>query len=130
MSIPVELHGLAEVLGRYRFAYLMTSSPGSAPHVVALVPILEADELVVDGIGRRTRANLLAQPRVSLVWPPESEAEYSLIVDGEATLDGSSLRVRPSRAVLHRPAPRPDPVAPDACASDCVEVELPTPSVR
>ena len=127
MSIPVELRGLAEVLARYRFAYLLTSRAGSAPHVAAVVPILEAGELLVEGIGRRTRENLLAHPLVSLVWPPGTESEHSLIVDGEGVSDGSSLRVRPSRAVLHRPAPRLDPVAPDACASDCVELEVPIP---
>ncbi|MFA7506138.1 MAG: hypothetical protein WCZ28_15670 [Burkholderiaceae bacterium] len=128
MSIPVELRSLADAIGRYRFAYLLTNRAGSAPHAVAVVPILDEGELRIDGVGRRTRENLLAQPWVSLVWPPETEAEYSLIVDGEGALDDGSLRVRPSRAVLHRPAPRPAPVAPGACASDCVELELPAPS--
>lgn len=128
MSIPVELHSLAEAIGRYRFAYLLTNREGRAPHVVAVVPLLDAGELRIDGVGRRTRENLLDQPLVSLVWPPETEAGYSLIVDGEGTPDGGTLRVRPSRAVLHRPAPRPVPAEPGACASDCVELQLPASS--
>lgn len=126
MSIPVELSGLAEVMARYRFAYLLTSSVnGAAPHAVAVVPTLEGGALVVSGLGRRTRENLLAQPAVGLVWPPLSEADYSLIVDGQAAMEGETLRVTPSRAVLHRPAPRPGPVATGACGSDCVELPVP-----
>lgn len=125
MSIPVELQGLGEALGAYRFAYLLSNSPGKAPHAVAVVPVLEAGELVIDGLGRRTRENLRAQPQASLVWPPDSEGEYSLIVDGQAAFDGDSLRIRPSRAVLHRPAPRPGPATTGACGSDCVEIDVP-----
>ncbi len=125
MSIEVELPSLVEVLGRYRFAYLLTSRDGAAPRAVAVAPVLEAGELVVDGVGRRTRENLLAQPQVSLVWPPASEDGYSLIIDGQAVPDGESVRVRPGRAVLHRPAPRPGPVAEGTCGSDCVELDVP-----
>ncbi|MGE0798867.1 MAG: pyridoxamine 5'-phosphate oxidase family protein [Lautropia sp.] len=122
MSIPVELPGLAEVMARYRFAYLLTTNADGAPHAVAMSPVLDGGALVVNGIGRRTRENLLARPAVGLVWPPLSEADYSLIVDGRAAMDGDSLRVTPTRAVLHRPVPRPGPVAPGGCGSDCVEL--------
>lgn len=128
MSVPVELGGLAEVMGRYRFAYLLTSTVG-APHAVAVAPLFDEGEFVLHGVGRRSRENLLARPEVSLVWPPESEGGYSLIVDGQASARDDAVRIRPRRAVLHRPAPRPEPVAPGACGSDCVELELPTPPV-
>ena len=124
MSIPVELGELAKAVAQYRFAYLLTSSADAAPHAVAVVPVLEGGSLLVHGIGRRTRDNLLARPAVGLVWPPSSEADYSLIVDGQAQMDGEVLRIVPTRAVLHRPAPRPGPVAPGGCGSDCVELEL------
>jgi len=125
MSIPVELQSLGEAIAAYRFAYLLSSSPGKPPHAVAVVPVLEAGELVIDGTGRRTRENLRAQPQASLVWPPESVGDYSLIVDGQAVLDGDSLRIRPGRAVLHRPAPRPGPATTGGCGSDCQEIGLP-----
>ena len=107
MSIPVELPDLAQAIARYRFAYLLTGSDQGAPHAVAVVPVLQGGMLIVNKVGRRTRENLLARPAVGLVWPPQSEAEYSLIVDGQAALDGESARITPARAVLHRPAPRP-----------------------
>lgn len=125
MSIPVELRGLGEAIARYRFAYLLTAGAGAAPHAVAVTPVLREGELLLSAPGRRSRANVLAQPRVSLVWPPESADDYSLIVDGEAALDGETLRIHPERAVLHRPAPRPEPVTVGGCGSDCVELELP-----
>jgi hypothetical protein len=125
MSIEVELSSLAQTMSRFRFAYLLTNRAGSAPRAVAVVPVIDAGELLVDGIGQRTLDNLRTQPEVGLVWPPASEGEYSLIVDGHAAADGRSVRIRPSRAVLHRPAPRPDPVEPGACGSDCVELGLP-----
>lgn len=131
MSIPVELPDLAQAIAKYRFAYLLTGSARGAPHAVAVVPILENGVLLVDKVGRRTRENLLARPAVGLVWPPQSEAGYSLIVDGQASLDGETARVTPTRAVLHRPAPRPPvddaagPAAQGACGSDCVELAVP-----
>ncbi|WP_028604621.1 pyridoxamine 5'-phosphate oxidase family protein [Ottowia thiooxydans] len=122
MSIPVDLSDLSQALARYRFAYLMTSSTQGAPHVVTVRPLLQGTELVIEGSGRRTRANALERPSVGLVWPPEKEDEYSLIVDGEARLVGEQLRIQPVRAVLHRPAPAAKAEA--ACGSDCMELSL------
>lgn len=122
MSIPVDLSKLAEVMGRYRFAYLLTASERGAPHAVAVSPVLQGGELVVDETGRRTRDNAGQRPDVALVWPPQSESDYSLIVDGRAVAAGSGLRIAPVRAVLHRPAPASEPAAPGACGSDCVEI--------
>lgn len=125
MSIPVELSSLAEVIARYPFAYLMTGSAQGAPHAVAVMPLWEAGVLVLEDIGRRTRENLLAHPAVGLVWPPPSVSEYSLIVDGQATMEGDTLRIAPTRAVLHRPASRPRPAEHGVCGSDCVELNVP-----
>ena len=126
MSIAVELHDLGQALARYRFAYLLTSSaPGAAPHAVAVSARLQDGVLLIDGAGRRTRDNALQRPAVGLVWPPAEVSEYSLIVDGQAAVDGERLRITPTRAVLHRPAPRPaEPAAPGSCGSDCVELAL------
>jgi len=125
MSIPVELTGLPQAMARYRFAYLLTGGAQGAPHAVAVTPVLENGVLVIEGVGRRSRANLLERPAVGLVWPPLSVSEHSLIVDGQAAMDGDTLRITPTRAVLHRPVPSPEPVAPGACGADCVELALP-----
>ena len=127
MSIPVELPTLANVMKRYRFAYLMTTSAnGGAPHAVAVSPVLAGSELVVNDLGRRSRANAVERPAVALVWPPQIESDYSLIVDGQAAVIGDSMRIAPVRAVLHRSAPAQAQVRDDAkaCASDCVPIDL------
>ena len=122
MSIPVDLSKLAEVLGRYRFAYLLTASERGAPHAVAVTAVLDGGELVLSETGRRTRDNAQHRPDVALVWPPQSESDYSLIVDGQAVVAGDGLRIAPVRAVLHRPSLPRQPAAPGACGSDCVEI--------
>ncbi len=122
MSTPIELESLANAITRYRFAYLMTAGDNGPPHAVQIPVVLRGGDLVVNGIGRRTRDNALARPAVGLVWPPQSEADYSLLVDGHATVIGESLRITPTRAVLHRPGPSPTPNAPGTCGADCVEL--------
>lgn len=124
MSIPVELNNLADAVARYRFAYLLTSSESGAPRAVAVTPVLEDGILGLRGLGRRTQANAKARPEVGLVWPPESADDYSLIVDGTATVADDAMQIRPTRAVLHRPAPSPNPGASGHCTSDCVELGL------
>lgn len=128
MSIEVGLSELADAVARYRFAYLLTSDGDARPRAVAVTPGIDGESFVIDGIGRRSRDNLVARPDVTLLWPPGSVSGYSLIVDGLATMYGDSVRVAPTRAVLHRPAPRPGPSAPGECESDCVELPLPSPS--
>lgn len=125
MSIQVELSALADAVARYRFAYLLTVGGEGPPHALAVTPTVDGAVLTINGIGRRTRDNLLARPEVTLVWPPEAVDEYSLIVDGQAAASGESARITPTRAVLHRPAPRPEPAAEGGCGSDCVELPLP-----
>lgn len=124
MNVTGELPRLAHVITRYRFAYLMTTSTTGAPHAVAVAAVLQGGTLVVNGLGRRSRENARARPTVGLVWPPPSEADYSLIVDGQAAVTGDSLQITPTRAVLHRPARASEPNGSGACASDCVELDL------
>jgi hypothetical protein len=123
MSIPVELSKLAEAMARYRFAYLLTAGERGAPHALAMTPVLQGGELVVSETGRRTRDNAQQRPDVAVVWPPLSQTDYSLIVDGRAVVAGTGLRITPLRAVLHRPAPSREAAAPGACGSDCVEIK-------
>ena len=125
MSIPVALPELGQAMARYRFAYLLTSPGQGAPHATATAVTLQGGVLHISGIGRRTRANIEREQAVALVWPPQATDEHSLIVDGTAAIEGEGLRITPTRAVLHRSAPAPEPTAPGACGSDCVELNLP-----
>jgi len=82
------------------------------------------DTLRVTDLGRTTRANVAAHPSVTLVWPPADPSDYSLIVDGVASMRDDELAVAPTRAVLHRPAPPQAPPTGDGCESDCVELPV------
>jgi hypothetical protein len=55
------------------------------------------------------------------LWPPAG-GDYSLIVDGAAQLEGESLVITPTAAVMHRTA------GADASIPSCITV-LPTTSV-
>jgi hypothetical protein len=106
----------------------MTTSDAAAPHAVAVNVVLQGGELVIESVGNRTRQNALARPAVGLVWPPQDEDGYSLIVDGRTTVTGTILRITPTRAVLHRPAASPaaaeQAAAGSACTSDCVPLRI------
>ncbi len=125
MSIPVELAGLDDALqGLERAPYLLTVGADGRAHCVAVGWRWRDDELELEP-GNRTLANAIARPLVGLLWPPNEPGGYSLIVDADVTHaepGGSGdnvLRVRPSHAVLHRPA-RVDAPTTDDCSADCV----------
>lgn len=107
MSVRVELDGLVEQIGRFGpRAYLVSVDDGGAPHVVSVVVERVGDHLVV-GAGRRTRANVEANPVVTLLWPPGPDPAYSLLVDGRVAGevdDGERLALEATSAVLHRVA--------------------------
>jgi Pyridoxamine 5'-phosphate oxidase len=128
VSIPVALAELRAALAeRPSSAYLLTVSDDGRPHAVHVALAWDGDRLAAD-VGRRTAANAAARPdAVSLVFPVRTPDDYSLIVDGTASVavadaaaGGGDRRVlvRPTKAVLHRPAAAPDPSS--ACGSDCV----------
>lgn len=123
MSVPVDLDRVAEEMRKYPFAYLMTSAADGRPHAVAVSPIVDGNHLVVPDAGNTTRANARERPAVALVWPPTGIDEYSLIVDGDAQVDGETVTVSSTRAVLHRPAPVPEGARGSSCGSDCVPLE-------
>ena len=110
---------------------MLTVSDGGRPHVVHGAVRWEGDTLVAD-VGERSAANAGARPSVSLLFPVRSDADYSLIVDGDAKLlsdeDGRRLRIAPTKAVLHRAARSPDPSS--GCGTDCVPLLSPTPGRR
>jgi pyridoxamine 5'-phosphate oxidase-like protein len=122
MSIPVSLERLraaSELRGAS--AYMLTVGEDGRPHAVH-APVRWEGAVLAAEVGRRSAANATARPGVSLLFPVRSDGDYSLIVDGTATVEstesGHRLLVTPTKAVLHRPAAAPDPTT--SCADDCV----------
>ena len=129
MTVDVALERLrTAVAERGTRAYVLTVSDDGRPHAVHAAVRWEGDALAAD-VGRRSAANATARPAVSLLYAARSDADYSLIIDGDATVasgeDGPRLLVTPTKAVLHRPAAAPDPTA-TSCDADCVPLLPPT----
>jgi Pyridoxamine 5'-phosphate oxidase len=121
MSVRVELRELATTLADFDVAYLVTVSGDGRAHVLSVWAEPSDAGLVVEGVGRHTQANAAANPDVTLVFPPLERGGYSLLVDGTATVDDTTVTIVPSSAILHRAA-----VAPDGrrVGSDCVDVDV------
>ena len=122
MSIPVPLERLRAALEeRGGGAYLLTVSDDGRAHAVHVPVRWEGDALAAD-VGRRSAANATVRPAVSLLFPVRTPDDYSLIVDGTAATmasdDRQRVRITPTKAVLHRPAPAP--YSTSACRADCV----------
>ena len=103
MSIAVDLAELGATLAQHPWGYLVTVRDDGRAQTLAVPTCYEAGALVA-AVGGRTRANALARPQVTVVFPGATGNEYSLIVDGDAEVDGDQMRVTPTWAVLHRPA--------------------------
>src|SRR5690606_32472957 len=122
MGIPVDLAALGDELRRRDTAYLLISAE-ARPHVVEVSPDLVDGALVCAEPGRTARRVVADRPAVSILMPPRKAGGYSLIVDGDATLDADDrLRVVPSTAVLHRASRHQghdhgDPAT--ECGNDC-----------
>lgn len=122
MSIPVSLEKLRAEAERYGATpYLLTVSDDGRPHSVS-VATQWRDGALVAKTGKRTAANAGTRRLVSLLWAPIEPGGYSLIVDGDASIEGAGddarVVVRPTRGVLHRPAASPAAI-PDGCSADC-----------
>jgi hypothetical protein len=105
VSLAVELGRLREQVDAYGpTAYLLSVGENGRPHAV-IVRVAWAGDRLTASVGTSTAANATARPGVSLLWPPHDEGGYSLIVDGDATVRDDDLWLRPTKAVLHRPAP-------------------------
>jgi hypothetical protein len=101
----VDFDRLADALGDYRFAYLVTVGDDYRVHTVTVEPALRDRVLEVGLIGGRTRTNVENHRAVTVLWPPSDPSGYSLIVDGVAeVIEADVLRVTPTRALLHRNA--------------------------
>jgi hypothetical protein len=105
VSIKVELDDIRAVAaGQAPFAYLLTVTDDLTPHLVALTPAIGDDAITCEA-GKTSCHNVGRRAAVALLWPPGAPGDYSLIVDGTATADGSTVSIVPTRAVRHRPAP-------------------------
>lgn len=110
MSVVVSLDQLFTDIELWGFGYLVTVSDDARPHLVALTPVIvgEADQrrLRFDAGGGRACRNAVARSQISVVFPPAANSDgFSLVVDGDASVDGAFVDVWPTSAVLHRPAP-------------------------
>jgi hypothetical protein len=104
VSIKVDLSEVAAVAAQQApFAYLLTVSDEATTHVVAVTVAFGAEGLACTA-GATSCRNAAARPNVSLLWPPAVPTDYSLIVDGVASVSDSVVTVVPARAVRHRPA--------------------------
>jgi hypothetical protein len=125
VSIAVDLEQLRATIDTMaRAPYLITVSDDGRAHSVAVAWTWHGDELDC-AVGNRTLANARSRPDVSLLWAPNDALGYSLIVDATVTAtagngDGDNVvRLQPTRAVLHRPAPDGATLA-SGCGADCV----------
>jgi hypothetical protein len=123
MSIPVDIATLATALADFGPGYLLTAGANGRVKAVTVEPSVVEGVLVVGGAGRGSSANIAANPAVTLLFPPPEPRGFTLLVDGNAELDGESARITPTSAVLHRPAAHADgPPAPGGCGHDCKPV--------
>ena len=124
----VDFERLADALGGYRFAYLVTVDDDYRVHTVTVEPELHEQVMDVGLIGGRTRRNVESRSAVTLLWPPSEPGGYSLIVDGTGEIADSDssddstagLLVVPTRALLHRNADPTTPGSATGCLHDCV----------
>jgi len=122
MSIPVAVEDLVAATGEYGWAYLLTVRDDLRPHIVAVTPTWDADRLVMS-VGRGSARNAAERTAISLCFPPVIDGGYSLIVDGIAAVDGeATVRLAPTGAVLHRPAPDGFSGSASVCGNDCEPV--------
>ena len=102
MSIAVALEDLGDKLAEYPWCYLVTSGE-DRPHLLAVKPSLVTTGLRCE-TGHSSRANVVRNPLVVLMFPPQEPGGLSLIVDGAAEVNGDGVVVTPTWAVLHRSA--------------------------
>ncbi len=122
MSIRVDMADLPHHIVSRGGGFLLTSIMDSRPHVAHLpfqVAAAEGRVQLRARVGRTSYGNCGQRPTVTVLWPalaspsaPAAESaepdleQYSLIVDGEAHLDGPDhVIIAVTGAVFHRPVP-------------------------
>ena len=121
MSISVSLDRIRDELARFGpepTAYMLSVTGRQTPHAVSVTVDWDGDRLVMK-VGKGTASNASERSSVSLLWPPASPGDFSLIVDGTASVDGDVVTVTPESAVLHRAAT----TASGAYRNDCVRLD-------
>jgi hypothetical protein len=103
MSIAVGLDELAATLAERPWGYLITVTDDQRTRILS-VPTQLTDGVLTMSAGRGACANAAARPDVTMVFPPASGTDLTLIVDGRARVVGDRIEVAPTAAVLHRPA--------------------------
>lgn len=107
MSIPVDLENLATEVDDRGPGYLLTSGPDGRPHTIELTFAVDGAVLKARS-GKSSARNIADRPLVALLWPPTEPGGYSLIVDGEAVIEGDDdnrmVIITATHAILHRPA--------------------------
>lgn len=117
----VDMDRLAEALGDFDYAFLITVGDGGKPHSVMVDPELVNGVFEVGAVGARTSDNVAQNPDGTLLWPPRQPDGYALMVDGRAEPDPEGrLRVVPAKALLHRRAAPGSSAAESGCLHDCV----------
>jgi hypothetical protein len=103
MSIAVPLDEIESTLADFPWGYLVTVRDDGRPQSLA-VPSQLVDGVLVATVGKRAAENATARPHVTMLFPGPTGSDLSLIVDGDARVDGDRIEVTPTWAVLHRPA--------------------------
>ena len=105
MSMRVELDDLAATIeSRGPAAFVCTVSDPPRTHITHTSVTHDGAVLRCE-VGATSGANAQVRSDVVLLWPCDDDEAYSLIVDGAAEVDGSTLIITPTAAVWHRPAP-------------------------
>ncbi|MCU1364859.1 MAG: hypothetical protein JWL72_2149 [Ilumatobacteraceae bacterium] len=105
MSVAVDLAALpAAIAAQIGWCYLLTVSDDGQARVLAVAPQVSDDGALMFEVGKGTAGNVAARPSITVVYPPAVATAMSLIVDGTATVDGSSVTLVPTWAVMHRSA--------------------------
>ena len=107
MTIPVSAAELPDVLRRFEFATLVTHN---TPYVkiLAVTPRVEGKDVVIDEVRESMRANVSADPHVTIVWQQHAHHGWTLIVDGIGRVENDQLRITVESAMLHRPRAHAD----------------------
>jgi hypothetical protein len=117
-------HALSDAVPAACSMYVVTVAADGRAHVAPTTAVVApGGTVVLDDVGRRTRANLAAGSAVTVVWSTGDPADYTVIVDGSGSLGDGRCTVRPERAVLHRPSPVEHDGG-EGCAADCVELAV------